>query len=123
MLYVKLSEELLELTDKEEPLEKQLLFDILEISFTELSWFNKQVLQCYLELGSLKKVSNEMKIPITTIGKYVLDSKNEIKKNVNKLWPDPVDDIDPVTDKDPDTIELFCAINPLRAINSFGIIY
>ena len=65
---------------------EQLLFDILEISFTELSWFNKQVLQCYLELGSLKKVSNEMKIPITTIGKYVLDSKNEIKKNVNKLW-------------------------------------
>lgn len=61
-------------------------FDILEESFTELNWFNKSILQMYLELGSLKKVSKQTRIPLSSISIYVRQSKELIKKDVlNKI--------------------------------------
>jgi hypothetical protein len=62
-----------------------IILDIIEIEWTELNWFNKIIFEKYLTLGSLKKVSKDTTIPLASIGRYVKETKDIIKKNtINK---------------------------------------
>ena len=62
------------------------LLDIIEIEWTELNWFNKIIFEKYLTLGSLKKVSKDTTIPLASIGRYVKETKELIKKNTLKKY-------------------------------------
>lgn len=56
--------------------------DILEQEFSDTFWFSKILFQKYILLGSLKKVSEDTKIPLTSIKRYIKETKTEIKLNV-----------------------------------------
>ena len=60
------------------------IIESLEQEFSDTNWFNKIIFQKWLLLGSLKKVSMDTKIPLTSIKRYVKDTKTEIKFNVIK---------------------------------------
>lgn len=60
--------------------------DILEQEFSDANWFNKIIFEKWILLGSLKKVSMDTKIPLTSIKRYVKDTKTEIKLNVIKRY-------------------------------------
>jgi len=62
--------------------EKQHLFDILEQSWCELDWFRKSLFEMYMTLGSMKKVSKQTRIPISSISRYFKESKELIKTNI-----------------------------------------
>lgn len=62
--------------------ENQQLFDILEQSWCELDWFKKSLFEMYLTLGSMKKVSKQTRIPISSISRYLKESKEQIKNNI-----------------------------------------
>ena len=62
--------------------EKQQLFDILEQSWCELDWFRKSLFEMYLTLGSMKKVSKQTRIPVSSISRYLKESKDQIKLNI-----------------------------------------
>lgn len=62
--------------------EKQQLFDILEQSWCELDWFRKSLFEMYLTLGSMKKVSKQTRIPVSSISRYLRESKDQIKLNI-----------------------------------------
>lgn len=76
-------DELYDLTeDENQEYEKQELFDILEESFSELDWFRKSLFEMYLTLGSMKKVSVKTRIPVSSISRYLKESKEQIKNNI-----------------------------------------
>ena len=56
--------------------------DILEQEFSDTFWFSKILFQKYILMGSLKKVSEDTKIPLTSIKRYIKETKTEIKLNV-----------------------------------------
>jgi hypothetical protein len=60
------------------------LYDIMETEWTELNWFHKIIFQKWITLGSLKKVSIDTKIPLTSIARYVKETKTMIKENTFK---------------------------------------
>jgi RNA polymerase sigma factor (sigma-70 family) len=62
--------------------EKQHLFDILEQSWCELDWFRKSLFEMYMTLGSMKKVSKQTRIPVSSISRYLRESKEQIKINI-----------------------------------------
>lgn len=62
--------------------EKQQLFDILEQSWCDLDWFRKSLFEMYLTLGSMKKVSKQTRIPVSSISRYLRESKDQIKLNI-----------------------------------------
>lgn len=57
------------------------IYEIIETEFTELNWFHKIIFNKYLTLGSLKKVSTDTRIPLTSIARYVKETKQTIKQN------------------------------------------
>jgi hypothetical protein len=73
-------------TTEQESFEKQELYDILEKEFTELDWFRKSLMEMYLTLGSLKKVSQKTTIPLTSISRYIKESKEQIKNNIKNNY-------------------------------------
>lgn len=77
---VELNEAMLMVTDEFE-LDKHKLMDIIENEWTELDWFNKIIFEKYMVMGSLKKVSQDTTIPLTSIADYVRNTKQTIKKN------------------------------------------
>ena len=75
----------LEYDSEQESFEKQQLFDILEYSYCELDWFRKSLMDMYLTLGSLNKVSKKTTIPVTSISRYIKEA-NLFKNNpLNKI--------------------------------------
>lgn len=78
--------EVLDMEDDQENFEKEIILSILETSFTELTWFHKSMIQMYLVLGSLKKVSNQTDIPVTSVARYVREAKNHMKDDINEFY-------------------------------------
>lgn len=62
--------------------EKEQLLVILEQSFCELDWFKKSLFEMYLTLGSMNKVSKQTRIPVSSISRYLKESKEQIKDNI-----------------------------------------
>lgn len=86
-MYVDISE-CYDMEAEQENFELQNLYDILEISYAELNWFQKSILDLYLMLGSMKKVSQHSNIPITSISRYIKEAKDTIKRDINKTLYD-----------------------------------
>jgi len=71
--------------DKEQQtFEIQNLYDILEASYSELNIFQKSLMDLYLTLGSLKKVSQSTKIPLMSISRYINEAKKNIKDDIKR---------------------------------------
>lgn len=71
---------------EQEEFESELMMEIMEIEYAELSWFHKSVFDLYMELESLKKVANKTNIPLTSISRYIKEAKQQVKNNtINKL--------------------------------------
>lgn len=83
--FVELSEAI-QLAVEETETETHRLIELLEIEWTEVNWFNKIIFEKYMVLGSLKKVSKDTKIPLASIGRYVKETKNELKTNTIKKY-------------------------------------
>lgn len=61
--------------------EKEMLYQSLEQSYSELDFWSKSMMDLYLVLGSVNKVSKYTNIPKSSIIKYVSQSKQKIKTN------------------------------------------
>ena len=72
------------LVDNEDIFTEHHIMEIVETEFTEMNWFHKIIFEKYLTLGSLKKVSMDTRIPLTSIARYVKETKQTIKQNTFK---------------------------------------
>jgi hypothetical protein len=69
------------LIDNEDIIKEHHIMELVETEFTELNFFSKVIFEKYLTLGSLKKVSTDTRIPLTSIARYVNETKQIIKQN------------------------------------------
>lgn len=84
--YNDVTDTILNLSIEQEQYETELIMEIMEIEYAELSWFHKSVFDMYMELESLKKVSKKTNIPLTSIARYVKEAKQQVKINtLNKM--------------------------------------
>jgi hypothetical protein len=60
--------------------DKHQILEIIEQEYGEIDLFNKVIFDKYMILGSLKKVSVDTQIPLPSIGRYVKDTKQQIKE-------------------------------------------
>lgn len=79
--YVDLND-IFHMEDEQSSFEKQIIFDILEESWADLNLFHKQLFELYMIIGSMKGLSEQTNIPLTSIKRYIKESKEQIKKNV-----------------------------------------
>jgi DNA-directed RNA polymerase specialized sigma24 family protein len=73
--------DIFEYEDEQLKWEKEILLEALELSYAELNFWTKGMVQLYLVLGSVNKVSKFTGIPKSSIIKYVKQSKEELKNN------------------------------------------
>jgi hypothetical protein len=73
--------EAIQMVSEEFDSDRHKLMDIIENEWTELDWFNKIIFEKYMVMGSLKKVSLDTTIPLTSIADYVRNTKQSIRKN------------------------------------------
>ncbi len=73
--------DIFEYEDEQLKWEKEILLQSLEISYSELDFWRKSMVQLYLVLGSVNKVSKFTGIPKSSIIKYVKQAKEELKNN------------------------------------------
>lgn len=73
--------EMSNLIDNEDIINEHHIMEIVETEFTEMNWFHKIIFEKYLTLGSLKKVSVDTRIPLTSIARYVKETKTTIRQN------------------------------------------
>jgi len=62
------------------------LLDLMEEEFQDQPWFEKNLFELYLIKGSLKKVSVDTKIPLSSIGKYIKETRTKVKLNTFKRY-------------------------------------
>ncbi len=62
--------------------ENKIIFDILEEGWAELDWFRKSLFEMYMGLGSMKKVSKKTRIPISSVSRYINESRKQIKQYI-----------------------------------------
>jgi hypothetical protein len=72
------------LIDTDDVFKEHHILEIVETEFTEIGWFHKIIFEKYMVLGSLKKVSTDTKIPLTSIQRYVKETKQVIRHNTFK---------------------------------------
>lgn len=78
--------DIFEYEDEQMAWEKEVLLQSLEVSYSELDFWRKAMVELYLVLGSVNKVSKFTGIPKSSIIKYVKQSKEELKQNtLNRL--------------------------------------
>lgn len=75
--YVDLKD-ILEMEDEQEAFEKEHILCILEESWADLDWFHKSLFEMYMCLGSMSKVSKKTKIPLSSVRRYIRESREEI---------------------------------------------
>lgn len=64
--------------------EREELYQLLEINYSELSWFHKSLLDLYLSLNSsMKAVSRKTTIPNQSVSRYIKEIRNIVKTNIN----------------------------------------
>lgn len=69
------------LIDSDDIFKQHHIMEIVETEFTEMNWFHKIIFEKYLTLGSLKKVSVDTRIPLTSVARYIKETKQVIKQN------------------------------------------
>ena len=78
--------EAIELMNQQTEEEEHKFIDIMEEEFGNVNWFNKIIFEKYLLLGSIKKVSNDTNITIPSIGRYVKQTRTQVKENTIKRF-------------------------------------
>lgn len=73
-----------EIIDDEYDYDKDVVIEMVETEFAELEWFKKGIFELYLILGSVNKVSAQTKIAKSNITRYIRESKERIKNNVEQ---------------------------------------
>jgi hypothetical protein len=51
-----------------------------------VNWFNKVIFEKYMVLGSLKKVAIDTKISLPSIGRYIKDTRTQVKLSTFKRY-------------------------------------
>ena len=72
--------QVIEMAQQDTEIDNHKFMDILEEEFGNLYWFNKLLMEKYFVLGSLKKVSVDTKIPLPSIGRYIKETKYQVKE-------------------------------------------
>ena len=72
--------QVIEMAQQDTEIDNHKFMDILEEEFGNLYWFNKLLMEKYFVLGSLKKVSVDTKIPLPSIGRYIKETKFQVKE-------------------------------------------
>lgn len=78
--------EIIEMTAQDTDMDHHKFLDIMEQEFQDVHWFNKLVFEKYLTLGSLKKVSIDTTISLPSIGRYVKETRTQVKLNTFKRY-------------------------------------
>ena len=73
--------QVMNITTQENETDVHELMNILETEWSHTNWFHKTIFEKYLVLGSLKKVSVDTTIPLTSIKRYVDETRTSIKLN------------------------------------------
>lgn len=76
----------IQVLNQESELDSHKFIEIMEEEFGEVNWFNKIIFEKYMVLGSLKKVSIDTTISIPSIGRYVRETKEQVKHNTFKRY-------------------------------------
>jgi len=76
--------EAINIIDQESEMEHHQLMETLEMEYSELDFFNKNLFNKYLVLGSLKKVSVDTSIPLRSVSRYITETKEIVKQNIFK---------------------------------------
>jgi DNA-directed RNA polymerase specialized sigma24 family protein len=66
------------------------ILDLMELEFTELDWMRRSLFELYLTTKSLKKLSIQTRIPLTSISRYIREGKQQIRTNVLKKLDEDV---------------------------------
>jgi hypothetical protein len=74
--------EVFHMEQEQEEFETEMIYKLLEQSYSDMDWFSKSLMDMYLTLGSLKKVSIKTTIPLTSISRYINTSKEQIRTEV-----------------------------------------
>jgi len=74
----------LNISYQDEKFETELLFEIMETEYTELSWFHKSILDMYLMLNSVSDVSEHTGVPYNTVKRYLIQARKQVKENTLK---------------------------------------
>lgn len=83
--HIELSE-IMELAQQDSELDEHKFMDILEEEFSDISWFDKIIFEKYLTLGSLKRVSQDTTITVPSIGRYIKETKTQVKfRTINRF--------------------------------------
>lgn len=67
-------------------IEHHRFMDIMEEEFADVNWFNKLIFEKYLTFGSLKRVSVDTTITLPSIGRYIKETKQQVKLNTFKRF-------------------------------------
>jgi len=51
----------------------------VKLQLLELDWFDRDLFNLWVELGSLSNVSRKTNIPVNSVGKYIKEIKEELK--------------------------------------------
>jgi hypothetical protein len=78
--------EALHVLNQESELESHKFIDIMEQEFQDQSWFHKIIFEKWMVLGSLKKVSTDTTISLPSIGRYVKETRTQVKLNTFKRY-------------------------------------
>jgi hypothetical protein len=78
--------EAIEMTVDETNLDSHRILELIEIEWLETNWFNKIIFEKYMVLGSMKKVAIDTTIPLSSIGKYIKETKETIRTNTIKKF-------------------------------------
>lgn len=73
--------EIMELVQEDPEFDEHKFMDILEEEFGDVNWFNKLIFEKYLTLGSLKRVSLDTTITIPSIGRYIKETRTQVRFN------------------------------------------
>jgi hypothetical protein len=76
----------IQLMNKESEMDSHRFMEIMEQEFGDLNWFNKVIFEKYMVLGSLKKVAVDTSISLPSIGRYVKETRTQVKYNTFKRY-------------------------------------
>lgn len=76
----------IQVLNKESEMESHKFMEIMEEEFGDVNWFNKIIFEKYMLMGSLKKVSKDTSISLPSIGRYVKDTRTQVKLNTFKRF-------------------------------------
>jgi RNA polymerase sigma factor (sigma-70 family) len=76
-----------DLSYEQEEFEQEQIYQLLELNYSELSWFQKSLMDLYLSLNrSMKAVSRKTNIPNQSISRYINEIRKQVKTDIiNKI--------------------------------------